>query len=77
MPFARVAEQVRCIYCEKAGDRIVHPVKGGLAEFELYKSKANVYTHDVGNRGGPNTHYAETTPKTHKLTLKSVSLLNF
>ena len=51
MPFARVAEQVRCIYCEKAGDRIVHPVKGGLAEFELYKSKANVYTNDKIIRG--------------------------
>ena len=51
MPFACVAEQVRCIYCEKAGDRIVHPVKGGLAEFELYKSKANVYTNDKIVRG--------------------------
>ncbi|CAN6172276.1 unnamed protein product [Urochloa humidicola] len=43
------AEQVRCVYCEDQGDRILHPAKGifrGCAEFELYVSKADFYTND-------------------------------
>ena len=45
--------------------------------FQLFKF-CNAGKVHVGKQRGPNTHYAETTPKTHQFTLESaVSLFNF
>ena len=47
------------------------------ASFQLFKF-CNAGKVHVGKQRGPNTHYAETTPKTHQFTLESaVSLFNF